>query len=204
MAWIKKIPSRANWLPTPEARPQGLLASTGGGGEALAADPREAGVSGYLEEGAAPRRRIGIRRGRKGARRAGVAAGEGWSRIREGGGVAPPCRPPPCRGGAARRGAGPSGRATAGGEGVAAWGSLSLNRAPVLPNSKASTSSPAMVTNAHPIVTVLLLIHFCSSPWFLVDVNPGASARGQPGPQVHQIRRGGWFTLALLLSENIT
>ena len=39
--------------------------------------------------------------------------------------------------------------------------------------------------------------------WFLVDVNPGASARGQPGPQVHQLRRGGWFALLLLLSENI-
>jgi hypothetical protein len=26
--------------------------------------------------------------------------------------------------------------------------------------------------------------------WFLVDVNPGASARGQPGPKVHQLRRG--------------
>ena len=26
--------------------------------------------------------------------------------------------------------------------------------------------------------------------WFLVDVNPGASTRGQPGPQVHQLRRG--------------
>jgi hypothetical protein len=27
----------------------------------------------------------------------------------------------------------------------------------------------------------------------LVVVNPGASARGQPGPQVHQLRRGAWF-----------
>jgi hypothetical protein len=26
-------------------------------------------------------------------------------------------------------------------------------------------------------------------------VNPGASARGQPGPQVHQLRRGGCFEL---------
>ncbi|KAG2594210.1 uncharacterized protein LOC120675172 isoform X3 [Panicum virgatum] len=83
----------------------------------------EAGVDGYLEEGAAPSRRrcrrLGIPRGRKGARCAGAAVGRGCGRIREGDSLAPPrCphRPPLRRGGATGRGAEPSGRAAAGGE----------------------------------------------------------------------------------------
>ncbi|XP_039812206.1 uncharacterized protein LOC120675172 isoform X1 [Panicum virgatum] len=83
----------------------------------------KAGVDGYLEEGAAPSRRrcrrLGIPRGRKGARCAGAAVGRGCGRIREGDSLAPPrCphRPPLRRGGATGRGAEPSGRAAAGGE----------------------------------------------------------------------------------------
>ena len=43
---------------------------------------------------------------------------------------------------------------------------LPPNRTPVIPDSEATTSSSVMVMNAHPIVTVLSLIHSCSSPWF--------------------------------------